>query len=638
MKKILLLITILFLMFPMTANAGDLRGQLENESISGVHDVSNEYVTAEYNENTSTLFISKFADSCFGPDIITEDNRTQFYPWSLEWTYNKIKNIEFGDEVTEIPNYAFCSMGLDSLKFNNVERIGKGAFRYLSIYNLDLGKVTDIAAEAFYSSNLYTTIKFNSGTKIGDKAFYGCRYLTEIYMSGVVQLGVTPFGVDKGAPLITNVYNMHDDYHKPFDSTYEEKWFPMRFVKFQDSGFCTITDYVDKYDIPDSVNEFNNNGYVIISNEYCTAELYPNGNKIRILSYTDAAYGQRPDGWSMAYGNDSIIQEALVGIDSSYSYRNIKIVEFADTVTAIPEYGFKNMVGITTVNLGSNIIEIPTGAFDSCTSLSSIDLSKVTTIRLSAFYDCSSLTSVDLTSCTTIERDSFRTYVEFSSSSNNGLIQNSNVPLNVVCNEDLIDWDKAGMYFEGRNLTINGQDYYYLTDKYANEKAISDAQAAYDEEQRRQQEAMDAIEESIMCNLDTDQDETDFDQIMSDAKKEKAERLRSYGVILTGESTLSIMDTDWDSVIKACKNDDSLSDDTKEEYLATFEEYKKQKKDTEYAESHTAGKQLARRIAIIAVIAVAIIALLNINKISAAIVSAKDKKNRDNASDDGNTE
>ena len=55
-----------------------------------------------------------------------------------------------------------------------------------------------------------------------------------------------------------------------------------------------------------------------------------------------------------------------------------------------------------------SVTTIGAGAFQSCTSLTNVDMSSVETIGAGAFQDCTSLTNVDMSSATTIGFGAFQ--------------------------------------------------------------------------------------------------------------------------------------------------------------------------------------------------------------------------------------
>ena len=87
------------------------------------------------------------------------------------------------------------------------------------------------------------------------------------------------------------------------------------------------------------------------------------------------------------------------------------------TVVGIGDYAFNYCSGITEVvfdgytigqiNYPSEITNIGTGAFNRCTSLSTIDFSRITSIGYQSFSNCTGLTSVTISSVTSIGKEAF---------------------------------------------------------------------------------------------------------------------------------------------------------------------------------------------------------------------------------------
>lgn len=101
------------------------------------------------------------------------------------------------------------------------------------------------------------------------------------------------------------------------------------------------------------------------------------------------------------------------------------------TVVGIGDYAFNNCSGITEVvfdgytigqiNYPSEITNIGTGAFNRCTSLSTIDFSRITSIGYQSFSSCTGLTSVSFSSGSTIGKDAFSNCTNLTSVNLNGV-------------------------------------------------------------------------------------------------------------------------------------------------------------------------------------------------------------------------
>ena len=79
----------------------------------------------------------------------------------------------------------------------------------------------------------------------------------------------------------------------------------------------------------------------------------------------------------------------------------LQTVTLGDNVTEIPTEAFSTCSSLTTINL-SHVTKIGDNSFRSCFSLTNIDLDNIKEVASSGFYGCSSLTSIDLSSIETI--------------------------------------------------------------------------------------------------------------------------------------------------------------------------------------------------------------------------------------------
>lgn len=77
------------------------------------------------------------------------------------------------------------------------------------------------------------------------------------------------------------------------------------------------------------------------------------------------------------------------------------VFAYADSVTTIGHYAFRNCRNLTEITLPDGLTTIEFGAFELCTSLKEITLpDSLTTIGLLAFAHCTDLTSITFTSDT----------------------------------------------------------------------------------------------------------------------------------------------------------------------------------------------------------------------------------------------
>ena len=85
----------------------------------------------------------------------------------------------------------------------------------------------------------------------------------------------------------------------------------------------------------------------------------------------------------------------------------ITTVVISDGIHDIGQMAFYELPNLTTVELGTDIVEIRNYAFKNCKALTSINLENVDFIREGAFYGCSALENIDLMDGVVIEDWSF---------------------------------------------------------------------------------------------------------------------------------------------------------------------------------------------------------------------------------------
>ena len=129
-------------------------------------------------------------------------------------------------------------------------------------------------------------------------------------------------------------------------------------------------------------------GRTVKADDIALGWMYSNG----VLTITDkSAFGNDYLGWKASVNKDDVTSVIIVaGVDS------------------IPDKAFEDMTGLQTVELSKDVRRIGSFAFINCTSLSSIDLSKVSYLGNDAFYNCKSLTSVNIESVKNIPESCFQ--------------------------------------------------------------------------------------------------------------------------------------------------------------------------------------------------------------------------------------
>ncbi len=288
--------------------------------------------------------------------------------------YLSLTNVIIGDNVKNIPNFAFidCSRLTSITIPDSVTSIGNGAFYNCSgLTNITIpDSVTSIGYDAFYGcSGLTSIIIPDSVTSIGYDAFYDCSGLTSIYYTGDVAgwCGIEGLG---------NVTSS--------------------------SRALYIGDKKVEGDlvIPNSVTSIGNgafrgcNSLESITLPFIGASRTANSGYNQVFGYI---FGYTTT------SSDSSVSGATCQYDSNNKYyhyyipASLKTVILSDSVTSIGAGAFYDCSGLTSVTIPNSVTIIGYGAFSGCSGLTSVTIGgSVTTIGSSAFYNCSGLTSVTI--------------------------------------------------------------------------------------------------------------------------------------------------------------------------------------------------------------------------------------------------
>ncbi len=106
-----------------------------------------------------------------------------------------------------------------------------------------------------------------------------------------------------------------------------------------------------------------------------------------------------------------VIPETVKYIDATGLFsgcQNLKSVTLPASVTSIPDKIFNNCFSLTDYNFKGGYTKIGYMSFAGCKSLTSFDLSNVTSVGENAFMNCSCIKSIDLSHCETIGAEAFR--------------------------------------------------------------------------------------------------------------------------------------------------------------------------------------------------------------------------------------
>ena len=295
------------------------------------------------------------------------------------WDEKKINKVVIENGVTNIGNYAFCSLPITSITIpKSVKKIGEGAFQYCSaLTSITIpNSVTSIGDWAFNGSGLTSIIIPNSITSIGWNTFSGCSSLTSVTIPNSVQnIGMFAF---EGCSALTSV-NIGNSVTS-IDS----------YAFYRCPSLASIT-------IPNSVKSIG---------KYAFYEC---------LGLT-----------SVIIGNSV----TSIGHSAFYCCSSLISVTIGNSVTSIGDYAFEGCSDITSINIPASVTSIGFQAFFGCSSLKSITVDEkntkydnrnncnaiiekesntlivgcrntiipnsVTSIEGSAFYGCSNLASITI--------------------------------------------------------------------------------------------------------------------------------------------------------------------------------------------------------------------------------------------------
>ena len=335
-----------------------------------------------------------------------------------------LTSIDIPPGVAIINYYAFChcSSLTNVVIPAGVTSIGEGAFKDCSsLTSIDIPEsVTSIGGGTFQGCSSLTSIDIpESVTSIGRLAFYGCRHLSSI----VIQAGVTSIG--EGA--------------------------------FKDCSSLT------SIDIPESVASVGNyafNGCNSLRSVTCTRKFYSE-NSERLWD----VFGKNTSNINFISSNGTLLMAAdsadfvmpggatSIGKGAFEGCSSLTSIEIPESVTSVGSNAFngcnslrsvtctrefynqnsahlgnvfgKNVPNINFISSDGTLLKaansadfimpggatsIGKGAFDGCSSLTSIDIPEsVTSVGGSAFLGCSGLTSIDIReSVTSVGDDAFK--------------------------------------------------------------------------------------------------------------------------------------------------------------------------------------------------------------------------------------
>lgn len=296
-----------------------------------------------------------------------------------------ILTATIGDCVTEIGHeafsYALGYLPITSLTLSNsVTTLGKNAFHFSSLYDVDLKNVTTLWNGCFSGSHNLSSVTMSNVVDIKADAFWLCDNLVRVNsnVDGVINIPSTVASIGRNpfanCPLITSV--TVDSSNTVYDSRNNCN------AVIKTSSNALIIGCKNTV-IPNTVRSIGSwafRGYDISN------ITLPNG----ITTIGSGAF----EGTTLT---SITIPDSVTYINSD-AFRgciNLEGLSIGSGVTTINQYAFSRCFSLTSVTIPNNVTFIGKEAFYHCTGLTSVTLgSSVNTIDDSGFIDCTSLQSI----------------------------------------------------------------------------------------------------------------------------------------------------------------------------------------------------------------------------------------------------
>ncbi len=308
--------------------------------------------------------------------------------------------------VTTIEDYAFAYCGrLASVTLGTLTKLGNHAFYGTALRETpDISGLDHIGDYAFAFSRL-TSVTIPDGMIIGESAFRECQRLTTVIIGDRVNIGKDAFRLDREYN-----YFAGNDFLPP--NSYE-------LPNGQKVYYYTYTSPLDNLTIGDQVIIGDGAFYGAAEIEKITLgpgavignEAFYNACALRsidlskVISIGDGAFS----GDVLYDFADSSFQTPALDPEGYYLYRyfttNLKNIDLS-SLESLGSSAFAYNLQLESVVLSNQLTVIKENAFNSCMSLSSINLSNITDIGPSAFYEAG-LTQIDLSSATIIDEYAF---------------------------------------------------------------------------------------------------------------------------------------------------------------------------------------------------------------------------------------
>ena len=357
------------------------------------------------NSNDKTIYITGISTKYTSPEVLYIPSEYNGYKvvqvaGNVGNDSNKlknidnVKNIEIGDGIEKIGDYAFysCSQLVKIIIPNSVISIGDATFRNCgNLTSITIpDNVTSIGSMAFHRCSKLTSIKIPEGMiSISDHTFAYCKSLSSITIpDSVTSIGTSAF---VGCSSLTSIM-IPKGVTRIEGDTFEDCSnlisiiIPERVTSIGRGAFYNCRSLTN-IKIPENVVDIGDMAFQECTG--LTSIIIPEG----VTSISNQVFYDcnRLSSITIPEGVTSI------GNNAFYNCRNLTSIIIPENVVNIGAGAFNNCSGLTSIIIPEGVTRIESSTFDGCSKLISITIPEgVTYIGYAAFSRCSSLTSITI--------------------------------------------------------------------------------------------------------------------------------------------------------------------------------------------------------------------------------------------------
>ena len=394
------------------------------QSVSSIHKQTFEGCTAlsEIRWEPQTFGIKKEADAPFNVlrrqiEKVTFGDKVKTVPAYFCTGMDKIKQISLPNSVTTIENNAFDGcIQLEEINLSNaLTTIGKEAFKDCEAIRLfSIGNnVKSLGEGVFAECKQLDSVSIGSGlkelpkscfkackalravvvpktiTKVGDEVFEECTALKQITLNeGLTSIGKEAFKqcvALEAAVLPQSLTELGDAAFEDCESLASVNIPAL--IKIVNKNTFDACKALALVKLGDGVKELGKDAFKGCASLVSIA-IPVNVSAISKTTFADCIALDSIAWNSKVYGDIKKAQDAPFAVVAS----QIKKITFGEQVTRIPMHLCADMVGLTSVDLPANILEIGKEAFKGCTSLATVVFANPSTmVEAGAFEETTEL-------------------------------------------------------------------------------------------------------------------------------------------------------------------------------------------------------------------------------------------------------